>query len=77
MRRSEQYVRPALVARELPAAWLATWRFRLVALLALALLAAAVVALFLHFSNVTAEDPGLGGALSPAPAPAVLAPAAR
>ena len=77
MPRSEQYVRPALVARELPATWLATWRFRLVALLALALLTAAVIALFLHFSNITAEDPGLGGALRPVPPAALTAAAAR
>jgi hypothetical protein len=62
MGNAEQYVRPPLVAREAPSPGVALWRFRAVALVLLALLAAGVVALFLHFSNITAEDPGLGGA---------------
>jgi hypothetical protein len=66
MRRdTEQYVRPALVARELPSATLATWRFRLGALVVLILLVLAVVLAFVKFSGVGAEDPGLGGALQP------------
>ena len=63
---AEDYVRPPLVPRELPSPRFATWRFRVGALLLLTLLTLAVVLLFLHFSGVTAEDPGLGGALSPA-----------
>jgi hypothetical protein len=64
MRRdNEHYVRPALVARELPSAALATWRFRLGSFLVLVLLVLAVVLAFVTFSGVGAEDPGLGGAL--------------
>ncbi|MCW2600586.1 MAG: hypothetical protein JWM02_2415 [Frankiales bacterium] len=63
---AEDYVRPPLVARELPSTTLAIWRFRVGALLLLALLTLAVTLLFLHFSGVTAEDPGLSGSLSPA-----------
>lgn len=66
IRMTEHYVRPPLIARELPSPAAAAWRFRVVALLLLALLVAAVVALFLHFSGVTSEDPGIGGALHPA-----------
>jgi hypothetical protein len=60
---AEDYVRLPLVPRERGSVALASWRFRVGALIALALLVAAVVWLFLHFSNVGAEDPGLGGAL--------------
>jgi hypothetical protein len=62
-RESEQYVRPALVAREAPSAALAVWRFRLVALLVMVGLVALVVYLFVTLSGVGAEDPGLGGGL--------------
>jgi hypothetical protein len=38
----------------------ARWRFRLVAMLLLALLTLVFVVIFLKVSGVTAEDPGLG-----------------
>jgi hypothetical protein len=62
-RSSEQYVRPALVASESPSRAAAAWRFRLGALLVLILLVAAVIYMFVTFSGVGAEDPGLGGGL--------------
>ena len=66
-RSSDDYVRPPLVARELPSAALARWRYRVVALVALVLVVLLFVLLFLKFSNVTGgEDPGLVGSLSPA-----------
>ncbi len=63
-RSAEDYVRPPLVPREQRSPAFAAWRFRAGALLLLALLTLAVIWLFLHFSGVAAEDPGLGGALS-------------
>jgi hypothetical protein len=64
MRRdAEQYVRPALVARELPSGAAAVWRFRLGALIVLVLLVGAVVYAFVTAGGVGAEDPGLGGGL--------------
>ena len=59
---SERWVRPPLVAREAPPAWRARWRFRLIALLLLALLVAAGVQLFRVLSGATAQDPGIGAA---------------
>ena len=61
-----------MLAVEAPSAAAAVWRFRLVGLLLLALLALGVVLAFLHFSGVTAEDPGLSGALSRAVGGATL-----
>lgn len=53
-------MRPPLVAREPASTAVAVWRFRVIATVLLLALAALVVALFLKFSGVTAEDPGLG-----------------
>jgi len=55
-------VHPPLVAREAPPAWRARWRFRLIALLLLALLVAGGVQLFRVVSGATAQDPGVGAA---------------
>ena len=55
----ERYVRPPLVAREPPPAWTARWRFRLVALLVLALLVTTGVLAFRELSGATAQDPGV------------------
>jgi type II secretory pathway component PulL len=55
----EQYVRPPLVPREAPPAWRAVWRFRLVALLLLAVLVLIGYRVFQHFSGATDQDPGL------------------
>jgi len=55
----ERYVRPPLVARETPAAWIALWRFRVTALALLALLVVLGYIAFQHLSGATAQDPGL------------------
>jgi hypothetical protein len=55
----EQYVRPPLVPREAPPAWHAVWRFRLGALILLALLVLVVYRLYQQFSGATDQDPGL------------------
>ena len=66
---SERYVRPPLLAREAPAAWIAVWRFRLVALALLAVLVLLAVLLFQRLTGATAQDPGVGAlsALTAAP----------
>ena len=51
---------PPVVAREAPPPWRARWRFRLLALLLLALLVAAGFQLFRVLSGATAQDPGIG-----------------
>ena len=58
----ERWTRPPLVPREAPPAWRATWRFRLAALLLLALLVLAAVQAFRVLSGATAQDPGIGAA---------------
>ena len=58
----ERWTRPPLVPREAPPAWRATWRFRLVALLLLALLVLGAVQAFRVLSGATAQDPGIGAA---------------
>jgi len=69
----ETWVRPPVVAAEAPNPRLAVWRYRLISLVLLLVVAIAVIWLFLTFSNVTGgEDPGIG--LS-RPAAALLAPA--
>lgn len=55
----EQYVRPPLVPREAPPAWIAVWRFRLAALLVLAVLVLIGYRVFQEFSGATDQDPGL------------------
>ena len=56
---AERWVRPPVVAREAPPAWRAAWRFRLLALLLLALLVAGGVQLYRVLSGATAQDPGV------------------
>lgn len=56
---AERWVRPPLVPREPAPAWIAVWRFRLIALLLLALLTAGGVQLYRVLSGATAQDPGL------------------
>ena len=63
---AERWVHPPVVAREAVPAWVGVWRFRVVALLLLLVLVLGTAVLFLHVSGLTSEDPGLGGALSPA-----------
>jgi hypothetical protein len=58
----ERWTSPPLVPREAPGAWRATWRFRLVALVLLALLVAGAVLLFRLLSGASAQDPGVDAA---------------
>jgi hypothetical protein len=57
---AEHWVRPPVVAREAPPAWQAHWRFRVVALLLLAVVVAGGVQVFRVLSGATAQDPGIG-----------------
>jgi hypothetical protein len=70
--RGETWVRPPVVAREAPPAWRARWRFRVVALLLLAVLAAGAVQLVRVLGGATAQDPGIG---TEAAAPVTTGPA--
>ena len=56
---AERWVHPPVVAREPAPAWVAVWRFRLLALVALALLVALAVLLFRQLTGANAQDPGL------------------
>ncbi len=70
----ERWTRPPLVPREAPPAWRATWRFRLVSLVVLALLVAGAVQLYRVLSGATAQDPGVEAApVEVAPAPGDVA----
>jgi hypothetical protein len=57
---AERWVRPPVVAREAPPAWIAVWRFRLVALVVLALLVVVAVLVFRQVTGANAQDPGIG-----------------
>ncbi len=59
---AERYVRPPLVAREPTAAWLVLWRFRLVALVLIALVVLLGFRAFQHLSGASDQDPGVGAA---------------
>ena len=48
-----------MVAREAPPAWIAVWRFRLLALLLLALLVLVSVLVFRQVTGANAQDPGI------------------
>lgn len=48
------------MAREAPPAWRARWRFRVVALLLLAVVVGGGVQVFRVLSGATAQDPGIG-----------------
>ncbi len=64
---TERWVRPPLVPREAPPAWHAVWRFRIVALLLIAVLVWLGVLLYRELSGATAQDPGVeAGAVTPA-----------
>lgn len=58
-RGSERWVRPPVVAREPAPAWIAVWRFRLLALVVAALLVLACVLLFRQLTGANAQDPGV------------------
>ena len=55
----ERWISPPLVAREAPPAWIAVWRFRLLALLLLALLVLIAVLVFRQVTGANAQDPGI------------------
>ena len=65
LKRREDYVRPPIVAQEHGSTTRATWRFRLGGLVVLALVVYVLVKLFLRFSGIGTEDPGLSGGLGP------------
>ena len=56
----ERYVRPPLLAREPAPAWIGVWRFRLLALVAVALLVGLGVLVFRQVTGANAQDPGVG-----------------
>lgn len=51
---------PPVVAREAPAPWIAAWRFRLLALVLLALLVFVAITVFRQLTGATGQDPGIG-----------------
>ena len=57
---SQGYVRPPLSASEAAPQWVARWRFRLVMLILVAVLALIGVILFRQLSGANAQDPGIG-----------------
>ena len=57
---AERYVRPPLVPREATATWLVVWRFRLVALVLIAIVVLLGVRAFQHLSGASDQDPGVG-----------------
>lgn len=57
---TERWVSPPLVAREAPPAWVAVWRFRLLALLLLGLLVLTAVLVLRQVTGANAQDPGIG-----------------
>jgi len=58
----ETYVRPPLVPREPTPAWVVTWRFRLVALVLMAVVVLLGYWTFQYFSGANDQDPGIGAA---------------
>jgi hypothetical protein len=56
---TERWVHPPVVGREPQPAWIALWRFRLVALVVLALLVWGAVLVFRQFTGANAQDPGI------------------
>ena len=56
---SERWVSPPVIAREAPPAWIAIWRFRLLALVLLAALVVLAVVVFRQVTGANAQDPGI------------------
>ncbi len=52
-------MRPPVVAREAAPAWIALWRFRLIALLVLAVLVVTAVLVFRQVTGANSQDPGI------------------
>lgn len=55
----EHWVSPPVVAREAPPAWIAVWRFRVLALVLLAALVVLAVVVFRQVTGANAQDPGI------------------
>ena len=55
----ETYVRPPLLAREATAQWVVVWRFRVVALLLIAVVVWVGFQLFQQLSGASSQDPGV------------------
>ena len=55
----ERWVSPPVVAREAPPAWIAIWRFRVLALVLLAALVVVAVVVFRQVTGANAQDPGI------------------
>lgn len=55
----ERWVSPPAVAREAPPAWIAIWRFRLLALVLLVALVVLAVVAFRQLTGANAQDPGI------------------
>jgi hypothetical protein len=56
---AERWVRPPVLAREARPAWIAAWRFRLVALVLLAVVVLIAVGVFRQLTGAHAQDPGV------------------
>ncbi|HVB26642.1 MAG TPA: hypothetical protein VNE21_01880 [Mycobacteriales bacterium] len=64
----EPYIRPPLVGAEPAPEWIARWRFRVVAVLALLALVVAAVVLVTHVINA-GQNPGIPQGTAPAQQP--------
>ena len=56
---AERYVRPPLLAREAPPAWLAVWCLRLIVIAVLALLVLLAALTVRSLAGAAARDPGV------------------
>ncbi|HVE74491.1 MAG TPA: hypothetical protein VNA30_05295 [Mycobacteriales bacterium] len=66
----ETWTHPPVLAREAPAAWRAVWRFRIAALLLLAVMVLLAILLIRYLTGATAQDPDVNAS---APRPPALA----
>ena len=71
----ESYVRPATRAHEPRPAWIAVWRFRVVVVLLIALIAFASLEFFRRYVDPNrSQDPGIGDDTNVVESPAALRP---
>jgi cytochrome bd-type quinol oxidase subunit 1 len=72
---AETWVRPPLLGREAPPAWLALWRFRLVMGVLLVVLVLLLLAAYRQITGASAQDPGVSDTPDlPAPTQVVKVP---